>query len=167
LALGGAAHAGEICLVPSALNNRSVTVACGGTGYANEQIGYRTDGTATCKDFFCVVHPAFGWTVSASATDPFVNSGPLAPGASLYLWLYCNSTLTSGMAAAEFDLLATDLIVTGFVPLNGFLSAGSGANILIAVAGCPSGPVVAGRIDVQAAVGVAPVSWGRIKGDYR
>jgi hypothetical protein len=71
------------------------------------------------------------------------------------------------MAAAECDLVGNGLSVIDFVPMNGFLSAGSGQRVLIAVGGCPSGPVVAGRIDVEVAVGVTPVTWGRIKSDYR
>jgi hypothetical protein len=167
LALASAGGAAEICLVPSAANNRNITVACGGAGFDNDQIGYRTHGAPTCRDdVFCSAFGTFGWTISASPTDPLVNTGSLTPGASLYLWLHCDWTLR-GMAAAEFDLAATGLTIVDLVPLNGFLNAGSDAQVLIVVAGCPSGSVVAGRIDVETTVGVTPVSWGRIKGAYR
>ena len=44
----------------------------------------------------------YGWTISASDTDPFVNTA--APGSgpvNLYLWLECASP--AGWTAAEFD----------------------------------------------------------------
>lgn len=90
----------------------------------------------------------YGWTISSSATDPLVNAGPLLPGVpfQLYLWLYCSSP--DGMAAAAFDV-ATPAGITnsGFFPLNGFLAAGDAYELLLAVPGCPSGPVVAGYWD--------------------
>jgi hypothetical protein len=51
--------------------------------------------------------------------------------------------------------------------MNGFLNAGTATALLLAVGGCPSGPVVAGRIDVEATVSVDGSSWGGIKGGYR
>jgi hypothetical protein len=167
MVLASAALAGEICMVPSAANNRSITVACGGLGYWNDHKGFRTDATATCDDALCF-GGTFGWTISSSPADPLVNSGPLAPGASLYLWLYCNGTPSSGMAAAEFDLAAVDLSIVGFTAMNGFQNFGTDvALLLLSPPGCPSGSVVAGRIDVETPVGVDPLGWGRIKSFYR
>jgi len=96
----------------------------------------------------------FGWTVSNSSTDPFVNSGSIGPGPSmfagnLYLWLDCDGT-GNGMAAAEMDVveLRGAGAPTGFSPLSGFLNAGSATALLLAVGGCPQGPVLAGAFSV-------------------
>jgi hypothetical protein len=40
----------ELCLVPSALNNRNITVACGGTGHPNGVIGFAKTGGVSCDD---------------------------------------------------------------------------------------------------------------------
>jgi len=94
------------------------------------------------------------WTVSNSTTDPFSNSGPIAPGPSmfagnLYLWLAC-ALGAPGMAAAEMDVveLRGGGAPTGFSPLNGYLNAGSATALLLAVGGCPSGFLVAGVFTV-------------------
>ena len=97
---------------------------------------------------------SFGWTVSNSSTSALSNGpGPIGPGPSafagnLYLWLYCGTP--GGMAAAEFDVveLRGGGPPTGFGPLNGFLNAGTATALLLAVGGCPSGPVLAGAFSV-------------------
>ena len=43
----------EICLVPSAANNRNITVACGGLGYNNVTIGFAKTGGAGCVGSGC------------------------------------------------------------------------------------------------------------------
>lgn len=89
--------------------------------------------------------PTLGWTISASPTDPFVHwdSPVTGPGpVTLYLWYACNITGT-GLAATEMGVGGT-LVPQTFTPLNGFVSAGTPSEILIAVGGCPSPPVLAG-----------------------
>ncbi|MFN8176384.1 MAG: hypothetical protein U0167_00495 [bacterium] len=90
----------------------------------------------------------YSWTISASPTMPYVHTGGLAaPGLGhLYLWYFCSQG--GGMSAADFGLAATGVVFAGFSTLNGFLNAGSGTNLLLAVGGCPSGMVVAGDIAV-------------------
>ena len=86
----------------------------------------------------------YGWKISNSATNPDLNSGA-TQGAPLplYLWLDCASP--DGMSAAEFDLsLPAGMFNFGFTPLNGFLNAGGAGDPLLAVGGCPQGPIVAG-----------------------
>jgi hypothetical protein len=97
----------------------------------------------------------FGWTVSNSTSDPHSNTGPIGAGPSmfagnLYLWLYCQNTVAAGMAAMEADVveLAGGGLPTGFSPMNGFLNAGTATALLLAVGGCPSGPVLAGSFSV-------------------
>lgn len=86
----------------------------------------------------------YGWTISSSSTDPFVNSGPvLSAPLTLYLWFACN--VDDGMAVGEFDVSAPGMSNFGFNPLNGYLNAGGASNLLLAVAGCPNAPVVAGQ----------------------
>jgi hypothetical protein len=96
---------------------------------------------------------SFGWTVSNSTVTALSNVGPIAPGPSmfagnLYLWLYCGTP--AGMAAAEFDVveLRGGGAPTGFTPMNGFLNAGTATAMLLAVGGCPTGPVLAGSFSV-------------------
>ena len=87
----------------------------------------------------------FGWTISGSVTDPDVNTGVATNGvASLYLWLDCG--IGNGMASAEFDLCAVGINPLAFTTMNGFLNAGGATNLLLAVGGCPNGPIVAGSI---------------------
>jgi hypothetical protein len=97
---------------------------------------------------------SFGWTVSNSTTDPYSNTGSIAPGPSmfagnLYLWLTCDWA-GGGMAAAEMDVaeLRGGGLPTGFTPMNGFLNAGNPTALLLAVGGCPTGPVLAGVFTV-------------------
>lgn len=86
----------------------------------------------------------YGWTISSSPSDPNVNSGPVGAGVStMYLWFAC-STL-GGMSAAEFGVSASaGNTVLAFNTANGFLNAGSAQALLLAVGGCPTGPVNAG-----------------------
>ena len=85
----------------------------------------------------------YGWTISKSDTDPFVNTGSPTGGIdTLYLWYQCN--VGDGMSAA--DLAATGSLAPpiAFNVANGFLNAGSASSLLLAVGGCPPGPIVAG-----------------------
>ncbi len=86
----------------------------------------------------------YGWTISSSASDPLVNAGPTSPApVTLFLWLYCAGP--DGMSAAEFNLsVPAGVLNFGFNVQNGFLNAGGAGNLLLAVGGCPTGPVVAG-----------------------
>ncbi|MFN8176387.1 MAG: hypothetical protein U0167_00510 [bacterium] len=95
----------------------------------------------------------YGWTISASPTDPRVSTGGIVPGSlgHLYLWYFCGP----GMSAADFGLAATGVVFAGFSTLNGFLNAGSGTNLLLAVGGCPNGPIAAGDITAFYAGGPA------------
>ncbi|MFN8176388.1 MAG: hypothetical protein U0167_00515 [bacterium] len=99
-----------------------------------------------------IAMPAFaadyGWTISSSQSASDANTGGLASGGlgHLYLWYACS--LGGGMSAADLGLQATGVVFAGFSPLNGFLNAGSGTNLLLAVGGCPAGPLVAGDITV-------------------
>jgi hypothetical protein len=71
------------------------------------------------------------------------------------------------MTAAEFELDGT-MTVLAFEPLNGFLNAGTDTHLMLAVGGCPFGPLVAGRILVyDGTIGVTDTSWGQIKDLYR
>lgn len=90
----------------------------------------------------------FGWTLSGSNTDPMVNTGTPTPGVlSIYLWYYCTNTV-QGLASAEFDITGSSLPLA-FTPTNGFLNAGGAANLLLAVGGCPAGPLLAGNFLVS------------------
>jgi len=99
-----------------------------------------------CSAMFASANAAtYCWTVSRSSSDPLVNTGlPNGSTDNLYLWL---ASSDEGMAAAEMSLDSTPPgQVLAFNVLNGFLNAGNAVNLLLAVGGCPSGPLVAGSI---------------------
>jgi hypothetical protein len=89
----------------------------------------------------------FGWTISGSAADPYVNTGTATNGVvNLTLWLVCTDG-TLGMASAEFDLVPQGTMsVLAFTALPPFLNAGGATNLLLAVGGCPPGPLPAGTV---------------------
>ena len=108
----------------------------------------------------------YGWSVSGSSTDPFVNTGTASMAVTnLYLWLACSEG--SGMSAAEFDMVVTGISPLAFTPMNGFLNAGTFPALLLAVGGCPNGPLVAGSIlvlDLPGNIAFAPSAANGILG---
>lgn len=90
----------------------------------------------------------YGWSISASSTDPAVNSGSVAPGLPASLYLHLDCTTIDGMAAMEADIAATGLLFLSFTPLNGVLNAGAATSLLLAVGGCPTDDFLAGAIGV-------------------
>jgi hypothetical protein len=108
----------------------------------------------------------YGWTVSSSAADPNVNTGVATFGVTnLYLWLQCAEG--DGMSAAEFDMAVTGFNVLAFTPLSGFLNAGTFPALLLAVGGCPGGPLLAGNmiaIDLPGNIAFAPSAANNILG---
>jgi hypothetical protein len=111
--------------------------------------------------------PTYGWTISSSATDPFQNTGPMV-GNTTYLWLVCADhvdPVQDGMLAAEFEIVTqppAEHVAT--IPQNGFLNAGDTTTLLLAVEGCPSGPVVAANLVIGGCtipdIGIAPSGTG-------
>jgi hypothetical protein len=84
----------------------------------------------------------YGWTISSSPIDPFVNTGlPTGGILNLYLWLQCAPD--GGAAAFEAGISGPAGAVLAFNVLNGFLNAGNATNLLLATP-CNSGPVTAG-----------------------
>lgn len=99
------------------------------------------------------VSRAYGWTLSASGTNPHDNYAPFLPGVQVYsLWLACclPEPGPGGMSSAEFSLRADDPanVILGFTPMNGFSNAGSESDLLLSAPDCPCGPVVAGELIV-------------------
>jgi len=104
----------------------------------------------------------YEWSVSKSDQDAHVNTGPDETGgvSTYYLWFVigCFSPPQDpnmeGMAAADFGLYPVgDWSIIAFTAQNGFLNAGGSTNLLLAVGGCPKGPIIAGNILVQGTVG--------------
>lgn len=164
--------AAELCIVPTAADNRSITIVCGtGAGYPNDAIGYRTDAPP------CEAHPdsawipctslgaPYLWTISASDTDPYVNTGALPDPATLYLWVLCQP-FPQGVEYAEFDLTG-DLTVLNLVGRNGFTNTGTSTELRLSAPGCPSSVAVAAEITVTGTTAVESPSWGRTKSEYR
>lgn len=90
----------------------------------------------------------YNWSISATDTDPVVNSGALTVGApdSLYLWLDCS--IWDGASAMEADIATEGVVLLSFIPGPGVLNAGAGAALLLALGGCPVAPAVVGTITV-------------------
>lgn len=98
------------------------------------------------------------WTISASDTDPYVNTGPPAAGvATLHVWLACS---TMGMSAAIFELGWEGITPLAFTPCCGFLFTGAPSEcLLLATGGCPSGPIRAGELLVLDPTGAGGRIW--------
>jgi hypothetical protein len=102
----------------------------------------------------------YGFTVSASSTDPFVNNPP-HPGSglrTLYVWSLdaCNPTGNEGAGwyAAEFRISSAGWTITDFVPAAGIYDVGpetdgSGKDLMMA-APCVTSAQVIGRLRVDA-----------------
>ena len=106
-------------------------------------------------------------TISASSTNPFVNSGPF-DGISLFFWQVGVQHGSYGFYG-ESSWLAGDIHVTGFEPAPGVIGG---------VSQHPFGPVLwwrgttcrtemLGRLIVEMPVSVEGESWGRLKAIYR
>ena len=96
----------------------------------------------------------YTWTLSASSTDPFVNTtSPVSGLNTFYLWLVeCDlpEPLQDGLTAASFFLKTSgglEILVSNMQ--NGFLNAGTAADLALGVGGCPCGPMVAVEIVTQ------------------
>jgi len=99
--------------------------------------------------------PGVGWTISGSDADPYETVVTLSPGVStVYLWLACAGYPVNGISAAEFGIATSpELIHLATTPRNGFLNAGGISNVLLAVGGCPLGPIVAADLTVFSPAG--------------
>lgn len=94
-----------------------------------------------------VLPGCYFWTLSYSPTDPFVDQAAPAPGPrSLYLW-FMSAVYPDGMSAAEFTF-RSDMPLLGFSAINGFQNLADPGHPLLAVGGCPLGPVLAGIFTV-------------------
>ncbi len=99
----------------------------------------------------------YDWFLSFSSTDPDAVTGPDPAGlVNISLWFMagCSPSLEGpGLAAAELRAYpsgSSPWTIIAFVTANGFLNAGSSTDLLLAVGGCPTGPLVAGDFLVSA-----------------
>jgi hypothetical protein len=89
-----------------------------------------------------VAQNRYGWTISSSPVDPFVNTGlPTGGVLNPHLWLVCAPE--GGAAAFEAGISGPAGSVLAFNVMNGLLNAGTATNNLLATL-CNAGPVVAG-----------------------
>jgi hypothetical protein len=95
--------------------------------------------------------PEYGWTLSASPTDPLVNSIPATTEITpVYLWFYC-STQADGISGARFVLdYSPQVTIFSFVPSSGVVNSGTIDEPVLAISGCPQGSFLAGRYLLQA-----------------
>jgi hypothetical protein len=110
----------------------------------------------------------FKWTVSASNSDPNVQTGPDGTGFNtVHLWFAesCNITPEAGMSAADIGLkMLGDWSFLAFNTSNGFLNAGQGTSLLLAVGGCPDAPIAAGSILASGTAGGVNLTVGTLSG---
>jgi hypothetical protein len=182
LLAGVTASAEDLCLAPG--EEGLVGVSCAQFSVAPVGWeGFTTEGLP-CSDWpiepgteagpYCAPLPdcplyEFGWTISASDTDPRKTVAAIGGQRTLYLWLVCVACggAQHGLSAAVFDLEGSATVVS-FTPVNGFLNAGTDTEILMAVGACPVGPVVAAEIVVDLPlVSVDAARWGQVKASYR
>ena len=162
------AAAGELCIIPD-LYDILTAVDCNPYPTTHElaRIGYSEDGPEpACVAWVCGEYGTkdYGWSISASSTDPFVNTGVLPAGeSSLYLWCYCLDPLL-GLLVAEMGFSGS-LQVTAFHAID-CQSAGNATNVIVRTE-CLTQPKVLGEIVVNKPVAVTPTRWGEIKSRYR
>jgi hypothetical protein len=99
----------------------------------------------------------YGWSISNSFTNALSNTGAFVPGViTLKLWFVCSSPLNppegflggpGGMSAAEISFVSKNPanLLLAATAKNGYLNAGTGANFLLAVGGCPQAQNAAGN----------------------
>ncbi len=88
----------------------------------------------------------FDIALSASASDPFVNSGPVTGSTTdIYLWLVCEESGTfDDFTVFELAFAPPPGVVNlGYEPMAG-LNAGDDTHILQAICCCPTWPLVVG-----------------------
>jgi hypothetical protein len=168
-----------LCLAPHSVDSIMGTMDCSPFPvlWPGRWLGYSDDPEDVCMDCPCEPGPCpfndkgrlcssdFVWSISASATDPLANVGPIPVDRWLYLW----AAVADDFAAAEFRLTGT-LIPLRFEPMNGVELAPAGSpfpDLLFTVPDCPRGPFLAGRILVEEPSSVGDRSWGRTKASYR
>jgi hypothetical protein len=83
----------------------------------------------------------YGFTLSASSTDPRVHKVSAAGYYNIYLWYYCSQAGSDGLTYVEITLNAQAGGVFSVTPLNGFINAGSSPTLLLANPQCPSPPL--------------------------
>ncbi len=105
----------------------------------------------------------FGWTLSASPTDPRVHITAQAPSL-LYLWYYCSEPAGLGIAAAEFRF-SPAYVVIFVAPRNGFLNAGSWPTVILTHAGCPTPPILAAEVYFSGTEACFHLCWRNISTD--
>ena len=83
----------------------------------------------------------FGWTLSASPTDPLVNTGPATSDTlDLYLWMYCSEPVQSGVSAAKFSLEFHPSLWVHTLELSpGVTNSGTVWDLDLQLSGCPPG----------------------------
>jgi hypothetical protein len=86
----------------------------------------------------------FGWTLSASPTDPFVNAGPEAATIALYLWFYCSED-SSGLHSTDLAFNCSSVLrIVEFEPRPGVVieSSSPPCGVTLSFTGCPRGSFV-------------------------
>ena len=95
------------------------------------------------------------WKLSFSPLNPYQNTAPPSPSATVYLWVLWPWL---GVTAAEFAVSVPsetgEVVVASFEPMNGFLNSGTATELRLST-NCQGFnlPVLAGRFTVLDAVG--------------
>ena len=72
----------------------------------------------------------YGWSLSGSAADATVNTGPAVASTPFSVFLHLECAPFDGISAAEFSM-STNFFDAGFTPLAGALNAGTSVHFQI------------------------------------
>ena len=99
----------------------------------------------------------YGWTISASATDPYVNvASPTGGPATFYLWLACSDVpphsdgtpREQGFSLAEFALIFTGIVHLATATSCISTNVPPSPDFTFLCPGCPGGPIVVAELVV-------------------
>ncbi len=109
------------------------------------QIGAAVDNVSIRRAQAILPNDVYAWTISDSDTDPYSTRGEPSAGLTfLYLWYTCAHGAAPPVAAMQAHIALYPGVPLTFNSTNGFLNAGTEADLLLVVGGCPGPPVVAG-----------------------
>jgi len=167
-----------VCIGPHS-NGQMGTMDCSMEQYWPIHVRGYSQFDAPCEFGSCGSAPAtgteaYGWTISASDTDPYVQTGALStPVARLYVWYVCAAGEEA--RAAEFGIENTDpnltLIYVGQAPGSVWLVnyVPFGTDFVAYSGNCSPAPAIVGEIFFvnDTPVSVEAQSWGGVKSLYR
>lgn len=165
--------AGEVCLsdIPS-IGNISRQCTFPNDDFENAWVGF-SEVAPPCDFGLCdFVDFNYGWSISASDTDPHVNVSALPTGVvSVHIWLVC---AIDDLQLAAFRVESSpDLVFLDFTAAPGFVDLSTNQDIVIAPDQCADYPLRVGSVSLfksgptSVESDVSATTWGHTKSYYR